>query len=670
MINNPFDITKAVDYTDQELYDYWVDLNQKKGFNHVMKPTTLMPMIIIGSKGSGKTHIMKYYSYELQKIRCEKENSSIEEGLAKEKFIGIYIRCTSFNSEIFSGRGVSEEIWSSIHAYLWELWIGEKISNVLCDLKTMGVLSDGDEQIIVTSVLSYFHEIECGIETLFDLRNYFLKLQKQLIYTTQNFALEGYDHPDVKIQFKITQLTYGFPEILKTKIPYFKNKYIIYLVDELENFNDSQQRLVQSLIREKTNACTFRIGARPYGIRHYLTLNGEENHDGSEFEKLVLDEFLRNFEHYDEYIKEILNRRLRNSKLSLHKNFDIETLIENLSNDELLGKIFSKKESQSKRYLNKIKTRLDGIKSAHNWTEEDVETIMSNLRFDDDHVIERANVMLTYRAIKNKVKEGLLSYSKKIHDDALTYFTSKDKETMQHKVLTYYRQDLIDTMAREANMHPAYYGLQKLIELSCGTPRTILRLLKTAFKNQYFNTNKYPFEKEQKLSINSQQVGIEDTYNWFFEENRIPAVGQSRPVDAINRLGDYLRNLRFSDVPPQCSISIFSLDEATLSDAARETLDILIKYSYLIRLDSRRKKNSNDMLQVYRLNSILLPKWELALAKRGNVQLSSEEAELIFSPNSQKEYDRVFKKRLLKYTYPFKEKLERPQDKFYQTSLF
>lgn len=41
MINNPFDITKAVDYTDQELYDYWVDLNQKKGFNHVMKPTTL-----------------------------------------------------------------------------------------------------------------------------------------------------------------------------------------------------------------------------------------------------------------------------------------------------------------------------------------------------------------------------------------------------------------------------------------------------------------------------------------------------------------------------------------------------------------------------------------------------------------------------------------------------
>lgn len=660
MINNPFDITKAVDYTDQELYDYWVDLNQKKGFNHVMKPTTLMPMIIIGSKGSGKTHIMKYYSYELQKIRCEKENPSIAEGLAKEKFIGIYIRCTSFNSEIFSGRGVSEEMWSSIHAYLWELWIGEKISNVLCDLKAMGILSDEDERIIVASVINYFHEIEieCEIRTLSDLRNYFLRLQKQLIYSAQNFALEGYDYPDIKIQFKMAQLTYGFPEILKTQIPYFKNKYIIYLVDELENFNDSQQRLIQSLIREKPNACTFRIGARPYGIRHYLTLNGEENHDGSEFEKLVLDEFLRNFEHYDTYIKEILNRRLCNSKLSLPKNFDIETMIENLSNDELLEKIFSKKESQSKRYLNKIKTRLVGIKSSHGWTEEDIKTIVSNLEFNDDHVIERANVMLMYRAIKNKEKEGLLSYSERIHEDALKYFISKDKETMQHKVLTYYRQDLIDMMARDANIHLAYCGLQRLIELSCGTPRTILRLLKIAFKNQYFNTNKYPFEKEQKLSISSQQVGIEDTYNWFFEENRIPATGQSRPIDAINRLGDYLRNLRFSDVPPQCSISIFSIDEAALSDSARESLDILIKYSYLIKSESRRKKNSNDMLHVYRLNSILLPKWELALAKRGNVQLSNEEAELIFSPNSQKEYDKYFKKKLLKYTYPFKEEQE------------
>ena len=92
MISNPFDITKAVDYTDSDIYKYWVDLgDDNQGFEGLIKPDTLMPMIIVGSKGSGKTHVMKYFSYELQKIRCQAEASSMREGLVREKFIGIYI---------------------------------------------------------------------------------------------------------------------------------------------------------------------------------------------------------------------------------------------------------------------------------------------------------------------------------------------------------------------------------------------------------------------------------------------------------------------------------------------------------------------------------------------------------------------------------------------------
>ena len=102
MVNNPFDITKAVDYTDAEIYKYWVDLgNENQGFEGLIKPDTLMPMIIVGSKGSGKTHVMKYFSYELQKIRCMAQSASMQEELAREKFIGIYIRCSGFNSDKF-----------------------------------------------------------------------------------------------------------------------------------------------------------------------------------------------------------------------------------------------------------------------------------------------------------------------------------------------------------------------------------------------------------------------------------------------------------------------------------------------------------------------------------------------------------------------------------------
>ena len=37
MIKNPFDINKAVDYTDEDIFKYWVDINDQAGFNEMLK---------------------------------------------------------------------------------------------------------------------------------------------------------------------------------------------------------------------------------------------------------------------------------------------------------------------------------------------------------------------------------------------------------------------------------------------------------------------------------------------------------------------------------------------------------------------------------------------------------------------------------------------------------
>ena len=85
MVRNPFDINKAVDYNDEDLYKYWVNINLPAGFNAMVKPDILMPMIIVGSKGSGKTHVMKYYSHELQKIRLKQtESGDLKDSFEKE----------------------------------------------------------------------------------------------------------------------------------------------------------------------------------------------------------------------------------------------------------------------------------------------------------------------------------------------------------------------------------------------------------------------------------------------------------------------------------------------------------------------------------------------------------------------------------------------------------
>lgn len=157
MIANPFDINKAVDYTDQDIFRYWVDINENAGFSGILKPNTLMPMIIEGSKGSGKTHIMKYYSYELQKIRLQSEDGkSLKCSFENENFIGVYIRCSGLNANVFSGKGLDGNTWESLFAFYWELWIGERLLNVLSDMLREGLLSDKEEQELVNGIPSLF----------------------------------------------------------------------------------------------------------------------------------------------------------------------------------------------------------------------------------------------------------------------------------------------------------------------------------------------------------------------------------------------------------------------------------------------------------------------------------------------------------------------------------
>lgn len=645
MKSNPFDITKAVDYTDNEIYKYWVDLDGQASVK-VMKPDSLMPMIIVGSKGSGKTHIMKYYSYELQKIRCTKTKSK----LSDEKFIGVYIRCSGFNASKFKGKGVSDDVWAMLYAYYWELWVGERITSMLKDIIQFEDDIDIDEQSIVKWIYSMFLK-KVEREATFDaLRNYLIELQNDLEYQVQNFLFMEQDQPIVDILVPVNHLTYGIPTLLKEKVPFFKDKYIMYLIDELENFSETQQQLIQTLLREKPVACTFRIGTRPYGIRTYYTLGKvEENHDGSEFEKIILDEELRAYANYNKYVVEICENRLRQSELNLPEGFILADFIETQTPNEMLHKIYSKKESHSRSYMLSLKNNLKKL-VANN---AEIDNIISNLTFADNRVIERANVVLMYRHIKDNTKCSLLQSSIEIKESAQLYSLDKKAECMHASFLNKYYQDCYDMIVKEGRENLVYSGLDKLILMSCGTPRTILRLLKAAFSHQYFNTGEPPFEGGRKLDIESQISGISNTAEWFFEENRIPAIVQSRIADCVTRLGNYLQSLRFSDVPPQCAINLFTVPVDDMSEVARNNFEMLKQYSYIIDANERRTKNKDNKSGTFCLNSILLPKWELSLSKRGLVSINKNEANMLFDVSRHQEWDEYASKKLKQYNFPF-----------------
>ena len=649
MKRNPFDITKAVDYTDDDLNRYWVDyIGDKNGFDNLMEPDSPMPQIIIGSKGSGKTHIMKHYSYELQKIRWKSDKALF----SKEKYIGVYVRCSGFNAEMFSGKGVDDAVWTSLYAYYWELWIGELITHIIWDLKDSGVLGAFDEKGIVKKVIALFHDQNEDVDTLCKLEDLFESLQRNVEFEIQNFLFQGKNCPDVIIQFKNAAISYEYPNILNKFVPFFANKKILYLIDELENFSKSQQCLIQTLLREKPTTCTYRIGTRPYGIRTYSIMNGlEENHDGSEFVKFSLDDFLRQKESkYEEYILKICQKRLEYSELSLPVNFQLRDAVDDFSSDAIISKVYAKESSQSESYLNRLKSNLKKLV-----TSDKIEAIINNLSFPSNRIIERTNVFLLYQKIKNKSKD-LLNDSVAIKDSAEKFIhNASDKNSMHYVYLDKHREDVIDAIAREGKVDISYYGLSKLITLSCFNPRTLLRLLKSSFNAQYYMDGEPPFEKG-KISIKAQKMGVEETAGWFFEENRIPHYSQNKIVDVIKRLGGYLQTLRFSDLPPQCSINIFTLVKENMSPESRKIFEDLEQYSYIIKYNDRREKNKKTNVPTYALNSILLPTYSLALTKRGHVNILPKESDIIFNIDNNDEYKKFLSQKERKCNFPFSEK--------------
>ena len=660
-MNNPFDITKAVDFTDKEIVDYWVDISNKGGFKDLLKPTSIMPMILLGSKGSGKTHIMRYFSYELQKT---KHQGDLKKGLEDDKFIGVYLRCSGFNSDRFSNKGQSEEIWDTVYAYYWELWLAQITLNIILDLQKKNIITIPNEQKLVTQILGLLNKMPKDIDVplnLQDLINLFSSLQRDVDYEVENCIFNDDNKLHIEILVSPAKFTYGIPVIIRKQVPFFNDKIFLYLIDELENISENQQKLIQTLIREKNTACTFRIGARLYGVRTYKTLgSGEENREGSEFEQVVLDEFLRSSNrNYTDFIREICEQRLKLNGVDFSEEQKIDDFIESFDYNFFTEKIKSKKSSQAQSYFTKLKEKLKGRVS-----EDEINTIITNLS-SENVLVERTNVILFYRAWNNlnkkksqKGNETLEEISLNIKKSALSYQQKTNNESNpQAKVLSKFKRDIIDMLARETREDIPYYGFDDFIKMSSGTPRNLLNILKHSYKWTYFNEGVEAFKNKTMLKLDAQAKGIKDTLDWFFEDNRIPAKIDGKLIDCVDRLGRFLRELKYSDIPPECSINIFGLNLESLTVEARDTFNLLEKYSYIIKSeDGRRDKNSNDKYRAYNINGTIIPHWELSLAKRGIVILSAVEAESIFNLSQMDSFEEVLRKRKQRYNAPFSQK--------------
>lgn len=651
---NPFNITRAADFSDQQIEDYWVDLTAAgNGFIEMAKPTSEMPMLILGGKGSGKTHLMRYFSYQLQKIRYP---TAILDGVQREGFIGVYFRCSGLNSSRFSGKGIHDDTWADVFSYYMELWLAELVLSLVSDLVNENPELQLAQEEICNDIVKLFDDPQFVRPSTFsDLSAILKDLQRKVNTAVNNSSISRQLNLDILIT--PGTLTFGVPKAVSKHLAPLRDVQFLYLVDEFENLAEPQQRYINTLYRERELPCSFKIGARLYGVRTYSTLSAkEENKEGSEYEVLYLDDYFRKLESYPEFAKKLCVRRLVEAGYPAGEMSGFfESFPESRLAEELLRHAVGNRPSDERPYFKKLREALsNGVKKkvANGVTSEtDINKIVANLTFPNHPLLEKVNCFLLYKAwFKNK---DLLKASESIKQECCEYIESPSTSNRIQLALAYFKFDLIAQVLRECKQRHFYLGFETFVEMSDGLPRNLLIILKHIHKWAVFN-DEQPFQHGRVISKESQWKGVREASDWFYNDARMTGENGEIVRAGIDKLSELFRDIRFSDKPSECSICTFSFDESKVSRATRQLIRAAENWSLLIDIESgQRDRNSMRVDAKYQINRMLAARWDLPIFRRGTVGLNPDEVNAIFDPERAGDFEDLKNDRIDRMMAPF-----------------
>ncbi|TRZ50403.1 hypothetical protein D4S03_06825 [bacterium] len=659
---NPYDITKAVDFTDQQIKDYWVDMPGGFTFCDMAKPRSAMPMIILGGKGSGKTHLMRYFSYPIQKIIHE---DRIVNGIKEDGYLGIYLSCGGLNASRFNGKGIDPDTWNAAYAYYMDLWLTRLTLSTIRDAFQVNTEMAENEKTSCEEIVALFDQVDFGKPTsIGDLLDNLAMIQRELDIEVNNCAITH----RLNFQIRATpgRLVFGVPQILVKYLPSLRDVTFLYLIDEFENLSDEQQKYLNTLVRERQKSSSIKIGARLYGVKTLKTFaDNEENKEGSEFEYLRLDEHLRSRERqYNIFAKQLVARRLQESGYApmdcenrrVMEGFlsDSFQVIKNSKYGDQETKFVEERfRNEERPYFRMLRKKLqEGMRlcaSEGVSSESDIDRVIQNLSVPEYPLLEKVNILLLYKDWS--VGRNLLESSINIRKQCIVFVEVGGTERRYKSVLDHFRSDMMAQLLREFDQKQRYLGIDTFIDISQGLPRNLLVILKNIFKWAIFN-DEVPFQ-DKAISHFAQREGLNEASEWFFNDARAPGGAGKAVRDSIDRLSTLFRDLRFSDKPSECSLVTFSADISHASEEARRVIDLSRQWSLLIYVGEQRHRNTKRTDPKYQLNCMLAPKKDLPISRRGTIDLSPEELNAVFNPASQSEFEEVVKRRKDRMSAPF-----------------
>ncbi|MCH5263718.1 MAG: hypothetical protein J1F42_12460 [Lachnospiraceae bacterium] len=284
------------------------------------------PCVLMGGRGTGKTTVLRGLSYKGQYAL---NNDDIDK-FDLNSYIGVYFRCDTNHVHAFSGKGIDDETWMKIFAHYFNLILTSEILEFIAWHKE---LKPDDDVLPKHACCLIATSLHLG-DDISDYRR-LMNVLEMAMYKFQadiNNIADG-NMPKLSLA--------GDPIKIVTeqarKLKQFRDKTFYLLIDEYENLLDSQQKIVNTLLKHIPQSYTIKIGVREMGWRVKHTMNPHESViDPADYVLFnIVGEFIDETpDKFESFARNVCQLRIKDLLEEDGVDFNIEQALGNLPYEE------------------------------------------------------------------------------------------------------------------------------------------------------------------------------------------------------------------------------------------------------------------------------------------------------------------------------------------------
>lgn len=628
MIKTPF-----AEYREEQvkvnIFDYFVEPSFFEKF------CDTKPILISGSRGTGKTTILKVLTLA--------ESKDYKKYLEENNYIGVYYRVDLNITTSFRGEGLEQRKWEKLFSYYFVAKLSYELINQFIGIKSLYSI---DSEVEVCQKYGVLFTNVNGICSLEELSKIIFDELYRIRDYINNCAFEDYPHIGDYATI-IRELPQDLLRISSTS--QLNEKTIFYLIDEFEGLFEWQQKLVLSFLKYSDKYHTYKICMRPDGLKTSQTMGAEYVRETDDIRTIDLNELiLENREDYYKYALDVCKKRMelfyKKNDLNNISNIQFEKLFEKYTEEQefdlIFGKIGTKLNEDIQKFILEI-----------NLKNPEIEKYLYNNYFD--FLICR----LIY--LKNKKKESF--------EKVVEHAWNKDQKYIE--AVGNYKNALIYYLCLRFSLQKNYSGFNTLVNISGGTLRYLLELCNEIFERAASDYN-FNYEEPDIISAKIQTEAVMLVSSKRVNQiSAIPQIGLNMRTFVIS-LGKIYRIFHRDDKIAKFEPNHFSIKTSKAS--IDEDILLFLKECVMrgVLLKKRNNKNKSTYMisadeYLYMLHPIYTPSFQISWRRKQKAEFDLMELKVLVS-NDSKEINNVIRKYQRKY---LTEDTDMPKWDYYQMEL-